>query len=204
METTRHERVILLLLAYTIGFTAAYIWLELGDDTPTSSVVAKNYPVQVVATQDDDKAVPLSAAANAGVETRSTAGAYYSLYKNGELRLFTPTDPVLLSVSIDSEDAQAANLSVDLAGIHADVPAHQISPDGKYVYFCEVDDESLSCQHYVYDVTEKMLHALSVVGGNLEKLGGEAVAHWQNGILYLGNFHSTTSDTPWLLTLSSQ
>ncbi len=136
IEGTRNERVIMVLAAYAIGFTTAFIAFgvtQIEDKVQFVYVPAGDQMASVVSAVGQDS-LP--------AHEKLVANEVGLTYKDGEIE-------ELLSANIvrDGED-----------GFHAALIDYALSPDERFVYFCEQPlPASDACKPFVYDAAQKMV-----------------------------------------------
>lgn len=134
----RNEAVGILILAYIIGFNTAYIAFGLNQE---GIDLSKPQPV-----------VFSSAAVGLAVEQNLSASAIS--FNNQGLFANVEDKSVVISGAL-SEDIEPG------PGFHADVPFYEISPSGKFIYYCEQEvADSDICKEYVYVVAEHKSYPL--------------------------------------------
>ncbi len=148
MEGTRHERVITVLSAYLIGFTTAFIAFGVTQIENRVDFVYVPTPSQTAAVVN---AVPTDAPVTTVSEAYlSEAGLMYKGNKGEVL------------VSAYAEDGQKD-------GVHQSIFEFSMSPDGKYLYFCEVPTADIdACKPFVYVVAAEAVYPVTE--------GGERIA----------------------------
>jgi hypothetical protein len=148
MEGTRHERVVTVLSAYLIGFTTAFIAFGVTQIENRVDFVYVPTPGQTAAVMN---AVPTA------IEHSEVTVAYVNetgLMYNGH------NGEVLISAY--AEDSQED-------GMHQSIFEFSMSPDGKYLYFCEVPSADMdACKPFVYVVAAEAVYPVTE--------GGERIA----------------------------
>src|SRR3989338_1013238 len=137
MEGTRHERAALVLTAYAIGFTTAFILYAANINnnstlisTPRTDANTASVANALKKTPESTNILPIEEVTSSGVT-----------YNNGLLEV-TKGD----EVSLLSFNTEVAGLDVDTAnltqGFHFGEIKYQVSPDDNFVLFCERQDVS--------------------------------------------------------------
>ncbi len=175
VPVTDHTKAILIGLAYLIGFTTAYIAFELNDVSPKYFEEDNS--------QSEGRVVQ-QASAYGAVETIVTDEGLF--VTNGERQR-------IISAKGSEEDLEF--------GFHREVVSSSVSLDGTMVHYCASMDDSDSCYHFIYVVSEDMVYPVK----NKENLvmSDNAVAKssfWlPDNTLSIGGVLSLSSSTPWLM-----
>lgn len=136
IEGTRNERVIMVLAAYAIGFTTAFIAFgvtQIEDKIQFVYVPTASQTASVVGAVSED------AAPADGTLVLNEVGL---VYKDGE------TEELLSANTMQNGDD----------GFHAALIDYALSPDQQFVYFCEQPlPTSESCKPFVYSAAAKLV-----------------------------------------------
>jgi len=146
MEGTRNERVIMVMAAYVIGFTTAFIAFGLNQMEESVHLV---YVANTPATQSAAVAAATSFPADATSVSVyiDESGLVYE--KGGVSRVISSYD-----VDASGED-----------GYHQSIFEFQVSSDGSTVYFCEIPNQmSDACKPFLYDSVEDVTYPLTIAG----------------------------------------
>ncbi len=167
---SKHEQAFLVILAYVIGFTTAFIAFKLSDDS-------RFYD---------------SLAANSHDTTSESRNEVSVSIKNGDLVLKNgDRDRVVSAKSYDSNVED---------GFHREVMSAAVSPNGRFLHYCvEMDAEADSCVNFVYSVNNDTIYRVKDQSGQIES-GEEALSDsgWlADGRLHLFNKQSVGADKPW-------
>ena len=141
MEGTRHERVVVLIAAYIIGFITAYIAFGVVKVQDIDYTSFSNQNASVIASQD----------------TKASENIFVGLDNEG-LVVIKNNQRTLLSLKDNGEVPPEE-------GVHASIVAYSASPDNSKVYFCEqptVEDDS--CRPYIYSVEDGIVYPVTVNG----------------------------------------
>lgn len=123
-----HESALLVVLAYIIGFTTAFIMFVLASD-------GKSKDINRVVESGSDLVLGDNAKV---VELMQTSEG-----------LFVKVDGKERIINARTDDTEAE------PGFHIDLVAASVSPDGKYVHYCaEMALAADSCQNFVYSMLE--------------------------------------------------
>lgn len=143
MEGTRNERVALLVTAYVIGFTTAFIAYGLTQNVNPSIVDATNL------TSNTQTAIVATATPTTEPET------YYPKLRTDSTGLYLDTadqKQILLAYQATEETASQP-------GVYYKVIGAALSPNKEYVYFCEQrSPEAETCIPYVYSILEDVVY----------------------------------------------
>ncbi len=130
----KNEQIILVVLAYVIGFTTAFIAFSLDN---------KKEHINFVEAVDVKRVANVAQASSVSI-LNNEEGLFVS--KDGEERILSGK---VLGVS--TED-----------GFHTGIASTNISPDGLYVHYCaEMDEGDNSCVNFIYSVAEDKVFKLS-------------------------------------------
>lgn len=218
MEGTKHEKAVLVVLAYIIGFTSGLIAFGLSQKSLTPA------PVVDVATVDME--APMTApdviegyvpptgnppgydsaeadmTTDAPVEVSTEADVVFSdgevaTYQDGKLYANVSGERYVLSLRNDvMPNTNVEGFSTQ--GIHVALPKYLASPDGRFVYFCEQQTEAEECTHFVFDIAGNMIQFVNNGGEKLVTPSTVAEnASWTNSGLVIGAFSSLSTETPW-------
>lgn len=150
MEGTRHERVVTVLSAYIIGFTTAFIAFGVTQIEEAVNFVYVPVPSQTAAVIDALPADDQPAALSNQPVYLTEAGLVYN--DNGSETLIS-----------------AFGESGDIDGVHQSIFEFSLSPDGQFLYFCEVPAAAVeACKPFVYDTNEGAVYPVTE--------GGERIA----------------------------
>lgn len=129
MEGTRHERVVMVISAYLIGFTTAFIAFGVTQIEDTVNFVYVPAPAQTASVAQAVAPSETSLAAEARI---NDTGLVY--VQNG--------NEVLVSAFGEAD-------GVD--GVHQSIFEFSLSPDKQFLYFCEVPSADIeACKPFVY------------------------------------------------------
>ena len=184
MENSRHDRVIVIVSSYIIGFTSAFIAFGL---TNTSNNNLK------LTTSDFKVAHEV---ANVVESEKKTASLH--IEADG-LVVVTPEGERLLSARKTPE--LAASVIASKPGYAVKLTEAELSRDSKYVYFCEqLSSDTETCDPYVYSLSEDVLHPVKVGGEDYKPVNETHHSAWSPaGFLTLDGHISTSIAEPWVL-----
>ncbi|MFT5037294.1 MAG: hypothetical protein ACI9VM_000873 [Candidatus Azotimanducaceae bacterium] len=170
-----HERIILVLLGYVIGFTTAFIAFSLAPNIILDSDVASF---------GDGVTTQYASASEPNTITFEETGLY--VVKNGQQIIVSGK----LQDGIDPGP-----------GFHVSVSFSQISPSGDYIYYCEQETTSSeTCNQYVYNADTHTAHPLKHNGANLTaSISGSGFSWNSKNILTNNKLKSISSNKPWML-----
>lgn len=187
MEGTRHEKAALIIVAYVIGFTTAFIAFGLFKTSSETQTVF--IPTHVTSADVGD----LSFKTNVGFEE----DGLYALTSSYER---------ILSADKRSLTASALSSINDGAGYHYRIIDAEASRNAKYVYYCEqLTDDAPECEPFVYELETDMLHPVTVDGQSVSYPVDEHNSFWLSGsTLHVNDSYSPDATKPWLLETEVQ
>jgi hypothetical protein len=195
LEGTKHEKAVLVILAYIIGITSGYIAFAVPGKL-TQNALSDNtyYPASEVMMSDevggDYEGYVL------GEEAHSDEFVYYT---NNRLFVQAQSGRMLLSVHVnefgDTLGEEFAN-----QGTHVAEPIFATDEAEKNVFFCEFRDSATSCLAYVYSDEDTVIRPVVVDNEHLVLTRDEAsAANWEGGVLSVNGYNSDAQQ-PWLLS----
>jgi len=198
MEGTKHEKVVLVILAYLIGFTTALIAYGIRPIPDYSSPETKlelNDVIENTAFVDKQNIQQSST-----TEATDPSTNEFVNYHDGRLSVHNDQGDFLLSINKDLIDTEQL-IEFKNYGIHYsnNAPFFLVSADKKYIYFCEQHGEEDNCSNFIFDVKSSIVQ---FVNNEKQKIvTSRAVAekaYWrEDGTLKVGDFSSVSADTPW-------
>lgn len=209
LEGTKHEKAVLIVLAYIIGLTSGFIGFGVSDYYVAESV---KYTQQVNAAKDEHSALDEVNMANPeqthdvspDIQTPIETTNENIIYEDGELSIKTEEGDMILSVHINQLGDVIPDLLVT-QGHHIEQPIYLSSPEGRYIYFCEQHLGEDECTNLIFD-TEST--SIQYVQAQNEKFASPislaATAYWSVAGLHIGNLHSESATTPWKLVQNTQ
>lgn len=188
MTGTRHERVALVILAYVVGFTSAFIAFGVSNLNEAKVVYQSVAEFEV-----DEEYV-----AENTIGSVMGASAVMAQYEGGMLTATIGEERYVLSIDEDIIPAEERLAFVE-QGLHVVPPPYVVSPTGKFIYFCEQSSEGAGeCQAFVFDVENNVINFVTESGEKLVVSGGAAAAAtWQGDILHLDGRTSLEATAPW-------
>lgn len=190
MEGTRHEKVFLILIAYVIGFTTAFIAFGI-NVFPASVSVHKNIDPMLQASvnvlEQDSESQNEATITEIGYDDEGL----YAIYQ-GEKIILTAKKDVLGASAIATEE---------IPGFYHYVLEAVLSPNGQFVYFCEqLSEEAVTCDPYVFALSDGILHKVTVDGEVYRSSNQDHTISWlDDNRLVLNNMVSNAAITPWSL-----
>jgi hypothetical protein len=199
MEGTRHERAAIVLASYVIGFITAFILYanvtsndatsNFINSTATSLNTATVADAEIPSTGSDPEVLPIEI-----VEAMTVA------YAEGRLEVTSGEDINLLSFNpeVSGIDIDTSDLT---QGFHFGQIEHKISPDNKFVFFCERQDVTAStCLGFIYDTSEKTIYPVAKEGVQV-LISAESLAgmKFTSSGLIIGSSYSANASAPWIL-----
>lgn len=211
MEGTKHEKVVLVVLSYIIGFTAGFICFYFAAAVPENEEVAI-VPAIPMSNQSISAAIAeMTSVQNEAETPEATDGEVIATYQDGNLKVNVGETSLLLSMKMNTLTAAEADAFAD-QGINTDIPAYSVSPDKKFVYYCEQKSTTDLCTPYLFNASTTKIYQLTVLATNQtdpesapepEKMlltAAEAKAVvWKEGKLSTENAVSISTEEPWNL-----
>ncbi len=194
LEGTKHEKAVLVVIAYIIGFTSGFIAFGISElNFKNLDDIATDLPVLDPATTPY---VPPTSQPPAVIES---AAASYS-----EGKLYADVGEERFVLSISNEVMPKDNVEgFATQGIHHNLPIFITSPSGRYVYFCEQQTTEQKCTSFIFDTYTNLIQFVSVAGDKL--LIDNTVAKtaiFAGEALSLGEWVSASSNEPWKLKIT--
>ena len=171
----RHKDVLLVSLAYLIGFTTAFIAFAVAGDESFKGE-HKSYSNQASVVNRTTEEV--------GVKVVEKPEGLF-MERNGKERVLSATTSVFPAS----------------VGHHSQIVTSEVSPSGSYIHYCaETDPAARECQHLVYSVEEDKVYRLKNSEGALESqnTAASSVTWSMNDMLQAGNLLAS-SESGWVL-----
>jgi hypothetical protein len=184
MEGTRHEKALIIISAYVIGFITAFIAFGINKTaSENEELVSFNLEnAQAEQTLPEHNAISVNVGAD---------GLY----------LVTGERERLLSAN---RNALSANVQLSAAepGFFYQIVDAEASRDGKYVYYCEqLTEEAANCDPYVYVIADDSLHRVKSDGQLLYPISASHESMWAgDSTLMVNGFVALDADKPWELS----
>ena len=181
IEGTKHEKVVIIVLSYVIGFTAGFICFGVAaaihheratDVAVVAPIALPTNDGFAEAVKQAPTALPATTTANGTAVTDQIRGLAVT-YEDGKLQAKVGENMYLLSMRSSGLDS-AVQSAFKNQGIHTDIPAYITSPDNKYVYFCEQQAAADSCNSFIFDVEKNVIEYVTVDGKKLSTTGAVA------------------------------
>lgn len=200
MEGTKHEKALLVILSYVVGFTAGFLTFGLGQ-TPfinQEEMVDSNYISEIDQTMPVmDSEEPEMMSDDSNVSDSEANSVDEVTYEDGRLMANVNGATVLLSAQMDTLDPKSAAEFAN-QGAHTNIPKYSVSLDGNFIYYCEQHSDSDSCVSFVYDVDGGTIHYVTTNGSKLNTSISEAMsADWTEKGLTISGMTSVSADAPW-------
>lgn len=181
MEGSRHEKIVLVVLAYVIGFVTALIAFGLHDKHAGTEVVV----IKAERSAGQFATLPVE---NDGLKVRLDDTGLY-ITRNEDERI------------LSANQASAASAALGTNGFHTNVIGATVSADEQFVYFCEQLEESdTECDPLVYNFDNDSVHKVRVGEETVSfKIVGHDVSWSPGGRLQTREGVSLNTQSPWLL-----
>ncbi len=191
MEGTRHEKAVLVIASYAIGFVTAFILY---------SNVTSNTEEVFINIGDNSAAAVITATPVAAEPVVTAPGGVTLTYVDGLLQV--TVDNSVHTLSFNPEVSKlTTDLDTEAQGFHYGEMPYGLSLDNKFVFFCERHDaEASSCEGYVYDIEADSIYPVVKDGRVVtisEKSAVEAI--WTVDGLSVGVAKSANPAAPWVL-----
>jgi len=198
MEGTKHEKVILVILAYLIGFTSALI--AYGIKPTPNYLPFENELGLTSGLENTDFVDKQNIQQSSTTEATDPSTNEFVNYHDGRLSVHNDQGDFLLSINKDLIDTEQL-IEFKNYGIHYSnkSPFYLVSADKKFIYFCEQHGEKDNCSNFIFDVKSSNMH---FVNNEKQKIVTPRQvaekAYWrEDDILVVGDLTSVNSDTPW-------
>ncbi len=169
----KHEKAIVITLAYIIGFITAYIAFAIND---ADKKIYEGDNVVIENSEDATTNTP-----SYGIEAMvNDAGLY--MIKDGKKRI------------LSARVAQAAGRD----GYHDSIAVTQTSPDGRYIFYCAVLTAGAeNCSSYMYLVEDDVVR--KVEPSNIPVAEAKIATWSSDGLLQIGEMASKDMISPWMM-----
>lgn len=181
VEGTRHERVVLIVLAYVIGFITAFIAYNFTPQTDINTQSSLHVSEK---------------------ETGQTPQfAFNVVFEDDGLYAVTNTYRRIISANKNVLSAAAQANIAEGSGYHYKIVDAEASRNGKYIYYCEqLSESSSTCDPYVYNLETDTVHHVTDEGRHLTFPINDHQSQWLEGsILVVNNEASADFQKPWVL-----
>lgn len=205
IEGTRHEKAVLVVISFIIGFTCGLIAFGLRPSTTTEMV---SEPTVELMMPPVDMAAP---AVIEGYEPPTENPPDYTpaedevvpattepvTYEDGKLYANVGDERFLLSLRTDiMTDPNVEGFATQ--GLHEALPVYSASPDGQFVHFCEQQTTEPECTHFVFSVADTAIHFVSNNGEKVTTPVDQALnSYWSEAGLVVDTLTSASPVTPW-------
>ncbi len=194
MEGTRHEKAIVVIASYVIGFVTAFILF--GSQLPVKETNVVYLPQANTASVVE---ATLPEVNEAVVEEAIELGTSVE-YVSGELKISVNGEENLLSFNpaLNNGDFEVDGM---LQGYHYGDLTYKVSQDKSFVFFCEVHEVSNeNCHGFIYDVGADRIYPIIKDGSPVFISPKSAVqAIWTAVGIKIGSNYSANPSAPWVL-----
>lgn len=175
----RNEKAVLVALSYVIGFTTAFIGFALTDTQTDHFALSGNVSdyVPTAASQKAHASEPLHIVFD-------------------ETGMYADFDEKMVIISGKLHEGIAEG-----PGFHVEIPFYEVSPSGKYVYYCERETESDNvCNEYIYEANTHTSHTLQHDGQSFRSFLFTSNFDWTKvDIATYDTLVSLSENQPWKL-----
>ncbi len=204
IEGTKHEKAVLVVMAYIIGFTSGFIAFGISGGMSAkeykmdSNMPTMEFPPMGEYTPPTENP-PMDTTIPADADDITMPAGEVVSYEDGKLYAMVGDERFVLSISnsiMPRENVEGFSTQ----GIHENLPAYVASADSNYVYFCEQQGSTPECTHFVFDVTSNIIQFVSVDGEKLVTDNSVATeATWGTTGLTVAGYTSIDPTMPWKL-----
>jgi hypothetical protein len=204
IEGTKHEKAVLVVITYIIGFTSGFIAFGVSDSWKKPTAVPATVDAALFIPPPAEYTAPTSNPPTEEAATSSavTTDADVVSYVDGKLYAQVGEEQFVLSISnsvMPTENVEGFSTQ----GIHEELPAYAANSDESYVYFCEQQSSEETCTNFVFDTKANIIQFVSIDGEKLITPNDVAKgAKWSPLGLKIGEYVSTSADEPWILKLA--
>lgn len=193
LEGTKHEKAVLVVLAYIIGLTSGFIGFGITQGLATQTIEVTATPEFIPDGYTSPDTPPPSE------EAAAPASEEVARYEDGKLYAYVHGDRFVLSLS--SEVMPVENVEgFATQGIHKKIPTYSTSADGRFVHFCEQQTDADECTHFIFDADENVIQPVSFDGKKfITSISDALTAAWQGDTITIGLYSSAAVATPWKL-----
>lgn len=192
LEGTKHEKAVLVVLAYIIGLTSGFIGFGIAQHYAAEPAMAE--PTTFIPEGYTPPPGPPPSE-----EAAMSTSEEVARYEDGKLYAYVHGDRYVLSLS--NEVMPVENVEgFATQGIHEKIPTYSTSPDGRFVYFCEQQTEADECAHFIFDAEADVIQPVQVDGKKfITSVSDALTAAWQGDTITIGTYSSAAAATPWML-----
>jgi hypothetical protein len=192
LEGTKHEKAVLVVIAYIIGFTSSFIAFGVMEQYQAPAVLetTETWPEGYMPPTEQP---PLDEA----VSTEESPTNSMAVYEEGKLYATVAGERYVLSLSNDIMDVTNVE-GFATQGIHENIPTFSASNDSRFVHFCEQQTEADACTHFIFDAGRNVIQPVSLNGQSFITTISEALSTvWNNDTLTIANYASVSEAEPW-------
>jgi hypothetical protein len=184
MEGTRHEKALIIVSAYVIGFITAFI----------------AFGISKTATQNEEY-VSFDLKTSQAEESAQVHDAISVNVGSDGLYLVTGERERLLSANRNALSA-SVQLAAAEPGFFYQIVDAEASRDGSYVYYCEqLTEEAANCDPYVYVIADDTLYRVKSDGQLLYPISSSHESMWSGeSTLIVNGFVALDAERPWELS----
>lgn len=188
MEGTQHEKIGIVIAAYIIGFSTAFIAFGINNLKEEALPLVSSYQQS---TWNNDVYAEYEEVTEGIIGVSVAQDGLFAVTAANE-RILSANQAVLSASVIDSSD---------LSGYYYEIIDAEASPNGMFVYFCEqLTAESETCDPYIYSLEDDSVHTVKVGEEKYKSVITEHASAWStSSTLSLNEFSSKDAQKPWLL-----
>ncbi len=193
LEGTKHEKAVLVVLAYIIGLTSGFIGFGVTQSLTTNTMEVAVAPEFIPEGYTGPDTPPPSD------ELAPATTEEIARYEDGKLYAYVHGDRFVLSLSNDIMPVENVE-GFATQGIHEKIPTYSVSDDGRFVHFCEQHTEADECTHFIFDAEANVIQPVSYEGKNfITSISDALTAAWNGDTITIGTYSSAAAITPWKL-----
>jgi hypothetical protein len=194
LEGTKHEKAVLIIIAYIIGFTSSFIAFGVMKQYQEAPALLETTQVWPEGYTPPTEQPPLEEVSAADMPASPSEMA---TYEDGKLYATVEGERYVLSLSNDIMDVTNVE-GFATQGIHEALPTYSASADGRFVHFCEQQTPADSCTHFVFDASRNVIQPLSLEGKSFITTVNEALSTvWNGDALRIAQYASVSQAEPW-------
>lgn len=194
LDNTRHEKAVLIIASYVIGFTTAVIAMGFAFDTDTQEDSFNFNYVRFNETARHAEGNNTSKSLYEGDLIDSVA------YRNGNLIALVAGKEIVLSTQSLSQGLTFEQIPKNGTVIHDILSVFSLSPDNSMIHFCTALQGEDQCMHYIYDVATNSVHPVVYDGAKFKTTTATAMnTSWEDGTLSIQDFSSKNSEESWIM-----
>lgn len=180
----KHENIFIVAVSYIIGFITAYIAFGVNHSDYQEPLEQKQVNIEKSESVEMKKKPQQQASQKMiGVETQIKSDGLYALIGDDER---------ILSAQV---------ISATTPGYHYAIPKTEVSPDGKFIFYCaQASADNNSCANFIYEIDKDLVYLIkdSKKEQVMTQIDMVEKSTWSiDGLLVLPSHKSANADKPW-------